>query len=242
MLLDHLVLVVDDLPTAVTQFESKGFSVTPGGTNGPTHNALIVFADDTYIELISLQSSRTRFIMRMLRRLGVFALRGLFATDLQTRLLGWMSGPQGLIDLCFRGADLAQITESSPLHSLSLTEPVRFKRYRPDGLVVEWTLRGSKTLRQPFYIQDRTPIEYRIPMGDARTHANGALGILEVRTRECIEVSASNVELKQDPSLQPGSISVSVSTGLGMTEHISGPDFFNANVTLLPGSGAAHRS
>jgi hypothetical protein len=108
-----------------------------------------------------------------------------------------------LIDLCFRGADLAHIKESSPLHSLSLTEPVRFKRYRPDGLVVEWTLRGSKTLRQPFYIQDKTPIEYRIPMGDARTHANGALGILEVRTRECIEVSASNVELKQDPSLQP---------------------------------------
>ena len=79
-------------------------------------------------------------------------------------------------------------------------------------------------------------------MGDARTHANGALGILEVRTRECIEVSASNVELKQDPSLQPQSISVTISTGLGTTERINGPDFFNANMTLLPASGAAHRS
>ena len=55
MLLDHLVLFVDDLTKAITRFESKGFTVTPGGTNGPTHNALIVFSNDTYIELIALQ-------------------------------------------------------------------------------------------------------------------------------------------------------------------------------------------
>ena len=75
LLLDHLVLFVDDLTTAIARFESKGFTVTPGGTNGHMHNALIVFANDTYIELIALRSSRARMIMRALRGLGMLALR-----------------------------------------------------------------------------------------------------------------------------------------------------------------------
>ena len=75
--------------------ESKGFTVISGGTNGSTYNALIVFSNDTYIELIALQSSRVRFIMRWLRHLGVLALRRWLKRDLQTRLLDWMSGPEG---------------------------------------------------------------------------------------------------------------------------------------------------
>ena len=143
LLLDHLVLFVDDLKTAVTHFESRGFTVTPGGTNGPTHNALIVFSNDTYIELIALQSSRTRLIMRSLRAVGVLALRRWLKHDLRTRLLNWMSGPQGLVDLCFRGAELHEIAPSSPLSGIGLTDPVQFKRIRPDGLVIKWTLRGA---------------------------------------------------------------------------------------------------
>ena len=43
MLFDHVVLFVDDLDDAVSIFSSYGFTVTPGGINGPTHNALIAF-------------------------------------------------------------------------------------------------------------------------------------------------------------------------------------------------------
>ena len=182
MLLDHLVLFVDNLKTATTQFESKGFTVTPGGTNGPTHNALIVFSNDTYIELIALQSSRIRLLMQSLRRAGVLAVRRWLKRDLQTRLLDWMSGPEGLIDLCLRGAELNDVSISSPLFDIGLTAPVQLKRHRPDGLVVEWTLRGANNRRQPFFVQDATPIVYRIPTGDARIHPNGALRIYEVRT------------------------------------------------------------
>ena len=55
MLLDHVVLFVDDLDDAVDIFSSHGFTVTPGGINGPTHNALIAFENETYIELIALR-------------------------------------------------------------------------------------------------------------------------------------------------------------------------------------------
>ena len=234
MLLDHLVLFVDDLTTAITRFESKGFTVTPGGTNGPTHNALIVFSDDTYIELIALQSSRVRLIMRLLRHVGVLALRRWLKRDLQTRLLDWMSGPEGLIDLCFRGTELNEISRSSPLSGTGLTDPVQFKRHRPDGLVVQWTLRGSNSRRQPFFIQDATPIDYRIPTGDVRTHPNGALGISEVRTGELIEPSVSNVKIAHDPTLQPGSMSVTIVNDRDASDHIHGPDFFNTDIHLLP--------
>ena len=234
MLLDHLVLFVDDITTAITRFESKGFTVTPGGTNGPTHNALIVFSNDTYIELIALQSSRTRLMMRSLRRIGVLALRKWLKRDLQTRLLDWMSGPQGLIDLCFRGTELTEITNSSPLSGIGLTDPIQFKRHRPDGLIVQWTLRGANNRRQPFFIQDATPIDYRIPTGDVRVHQNGALGISEVHTAELIKPSVSNVRIRHDPALQPGLMSVTIVNELDVTDRVHGPDFFNADIHLLP--------
>jgi hypothetical protein len=233
LLLDHLVLFVDDLPTAIARFESHGFTVTPGGTNGPTHNALIVFSDGTYIELISLQSSRIRFLMRLIGRIGVFALRGQFKKDLQTRLLRWMSGPEGLIDLCFRGADLTTIGQTSPLKGTHLTDPVKFKRHRPDGVVVEWTLRGSQDSRQPFYIQDSTPIEYRIPTGSARVHKNGAQRLLEVHTSHAIEVSASNVTIKKDPALPAGSMSLIIVSEQDVTDHIDDDSLSNSNIKLV---------
>ena len=236
MLLDHLVLFVDDLTTAITRFESTGFTVTPGGINGPTHNALIVFSNDTYIELIALQSSRARLVMRWLRHAGVLALRRWLKRDLQTRLLDWMSGPQGLIDLCLRGTELNEISHSSPLTGIGLTDPVQFKRHRPDGLVVQWTLRGANERRQPFFIQDATPINYRLPAGDVRTHPNGALGISEVRTGELIEPSVSNVRITHDCKLQPGSMSVTIVNVSDASDHIHGPEFFNADIYLLPKS------
>tara|TARA_B100000900_G_scaffold194476_1_gene164513 strand:- start:8999 stop:9712 length:714 start_codon:yes stop_codon:yes gene_type:complete len=237
LLLDHLVLFVDDLKTAVTHFESRGFTVTPGGTNGPTHNALIVFSNDTYIELIALQSSRTRLIMRSLRAVGVLALRRWLKRDLRTRLLNWMSGPQGLVDLCFRGAELHEIAPSSPLSGIGLTDPVQFKRIRPDGLVIKWTLRGANDPRQPFFIQDATPIDYRIPTGDARIHPNGALGISEVRTGALIEPSVSNVRITHDPKLKQGSMSVTIVNELEVTDHIEVSDSFNTDIFLSEPSG-----
>ena len=236
MLLDHLVLFVDDLTTAITRFESKGFTVTSGGSNGPTHNALIVFSNDTYIELIALQSSSARLVMRSLRHAGVLALRRWLKRDLQTRLLDWMSGPQGLIDLCLRGNELNEISHLSPLSGIGLTDPVQFKRHRPDGLVVQWTLRGANERRQPFFIQDTTPIDYRIPAGDVRIHPNGALGISEVRTGELIEPSVSNVRITHDSKLRSGSMSVTIVNECDAIDHIHGPEFFNADIQLLPKS------
>src|SRR6202165_1282689 len=52
--LDH---VVRDLASAVSDHRRRGFTVTPGGehADGTTHNALITFADGSYLELVAFR-------------------------------------------------------------------------------------------------------------------------------------------------------------------------------------------
>src|SRR5216683_1921903 len=61
--LDHVVIAVDDLDRAVADYQSLGFTVYPGGVHhgGVSHNALIVFEDASYFEIIAYrQAARAR--------------------------------------------------------------------------------------------------------------------------------------------------------------------------------------
>ena len=52
--IDHLVIVVPELEAAVASYRGLGFTVVPGGRHPiGTHNALIAFADGSYLELIA---------------------------------------------------------------------------------------------------------------------------------------------------------------------------------------------
>src|SRR5260221_11159491 len=52
--IDHLVVVVSDLGKAVEDYTKMGFTVVPGGRHPTaTDNALIAFADGSYLELIA---------------------------------------------------------------------------------------------------------------------------------------------------------------------------------------------
>src|SRR5262249_57109973 len=53
--LDHIVIAVSDLESAIADYRKLGFTVYPGGTHhgGASHNALVVFADGSYFELIA---------------------------------------------------------------------------------------------------------------------------------------------------------------------------------------------
>ena len=65
--IDHIVILVNDLQAAIDDYAALGFSVAPGGTHadGATHNALIIFADDTYLELIAfLREAPTHYWWR----------------------------------------------------------------------------------------------------------------------------------------------------------------------------------
>lgn len=51
---------------------------------------------------------------------------------------------------------------------------------RPDGRELKWQTGRQTTFDLPFFCGDVTPRELRVPEGDARRHANGALGVASV--------------------------------------------------------------
>jgi hypothetical protein len=164
--IDHVILLVNDLDTATTNARSAGFTVHPGGVHDDqvTHNALIPFADGSYIEIISFVDATPPpnhyFGKRYLQGSGLADV-GLLSTD---------------IDL-----DVQAITDAG----LPFPIPTHFGRYRPDGQLVTWRMSLPGHLHPssgfPFLIQDITDRALRVPSSAAdTTHANGAIGIAGV--------------------------------------------------------------
>ena len=58
--IDHVIILVDDLDNGIEQYRKLGFTVTPGGKHPRyTHNALVTFADGSYLELIAFHEHPT---------------------------------------------------------------------------------------------------------------------------------------------------------------------------------------
>jgi hypothetical protein len=231
MLLDHIVLLVDDLEDAVTVFSSSGFTVTPGGINGPTHNALIAFENETYIELIALQKRTTRRLFKFMRRSGLLRLRSLMKTDLNNRLFGWFSKPQGFRDICFRATSLEEVSRVCQARGIALTPIIPFNRHRPDGVTVSWYLAGAVDDVEPFFIEDKTPLNFRIPDGAARIHENGALGITEIETKVPLSFSVANASIIDNSGIR-GKFGISIKTASSARD-LDLPSSYSANIRLI---------
>lgn len=163
--LDHLVILVRNLPQAVDDYAALGFTVTPGGTHadGITHNALITFADGTYLELIAFVDPAS-------------------AGD---NVWGWrrfLDAGGGLIDYCVASDDLAADVQAFQAQGFTLKGPTPGGRKRPDGEELRWLSASfwQAGRELPFLIQDLTPRELRVPGGAAAQHANGVTGIREL--------------------------------------------------------------
>jgi hypothetical protein len=202
--LDHLVILVDDLHQAVTDYTALGFTVTPGGTHadGLTHNALVVFADGTYLELIA-------FVDPADTRDNVWGWRQFAATG------------GGLIDYCAASPDLAKETERLRERGLVVSTPSDGGRQRPDGTQLRWrSARFDQAHRVlPFLIEDVTPRALRVP-ADHTTHPNGVTGIrqlniigrdLERITGELAVLTGSTIGPETYPV--PGTVSRQFSLG-----------------------------
>jgi len=157
--LDHVVLVVLDLDTAVAEHRKRGFTVTPGGEHagGLTHNALVGFQDGSYLELIAFHD--------------VAAASGKHSwAPVAERGGGWA-------DFALLSNDIAQ--DVAALGSLVARPAEDGGRTRPDGVRVAWrVVRLEKPL--PFLIEDLTARDLRVPHGDAAKHANGTTGVARI--------------------------------------------------------------
>jgi glyoxalase-like protein len=156
--LDHVVLVVRGLHAAIDDHRRRGFTVTPGGehADGLTQNALVPFADGSYLEIVAFRD---------------------IGRSLTHRWWNIAADGGGLADFALLSDDLA--ADSAALADLLKSPPQQGGRVRPDGVELKWR---SAVLKPPlpFVIEDLTARELRVPGGAATEHANGATGIASV--------------------------------------------------------------
>jgi catechol 2,3-dioxygenase-like lactoylglutathione lyase family enzyme len=154
--IDHIVVVVPELEAAIKSYGELGFTVVRGGKhNIGTHNALIAFADGSYMELIA-------FLAPVAGHPWYDAMR--------------KTG--GIVDFCAQTDDLAADVATFRRAGIAITDPNGMTRDRPDGYRLSWVLsipnppfNGSV----PFLIKDETPRDERVPR--ERTHRNGVSGL-----------------------------------------------------------------
>ncbi len=155
---DHLVIVVPELDPAIASYRGLGFTVVPGGRHPiGTHNALIAFADGSYLELIAF-----------------------FEPNAQHRWYQRLQQGGGLIDFCLQTDDLAGDASAFRAAGVALADPRPLSRVRPDGYELRWVLsipdvHGGVA---PFLIEDESPRGERVPQ--ATRHDNGVTGIQSV--------------------------------------------------------------
>jgi catechol 2,3-dioxygenase-like lactoylglutathione lyase family enzyme len=176
--IDHVVILVRDLDQAVANYKELGFNVTPGGehTDGATHNALVAFADGSYLELIAFKRAAPE------HRWWRHALN--VARD-----------SEGLIDFALLPTAIESDIAAARQRGLDYKGPFPGGRQRPDGVEIRWQTGQPTTSDLPFLCGDITPRTLRVPSGPAWVHPNGITGIdtLVVLVRD-VEESAGRYQ------------------------------------------------
>jgi hypothetical protein len=171
---DHVVVFVADLDAAADDYRALGFAVVPGGVHagGVTRNALVPFADGTYLELLAPADPRRARLIRLLGRtpLWPWAVRG---SVLLRRRIRRVRDGEGLVDFALACSSLDSVLSVSG--GTVRWQPERGGRVRPDGVRLAWAVAYPSEPALPFVIEDQTPRSLRVPSAEA--HPNGATGI-----------------------------------------------------------------
>ena len=155
--IDHLVIAVTDLAAAIATYRDLGFTVAPGGRHPGvgTDNALVVFRDGAYLELLGFHEPRP-----------------------DHRWCTPLARGGGLVDFCLQTDDLGGDAKTLRQAGVEMGEVERRNRQRPDGVEVRWVCalaRGAHRGVAPFVIAEETGRDERVP--GPRAHANGVTGI-----------------------------------------------------------------
>ncbi len=154
--IDHIVVVVPDLESAISGYEGLGFTVVRGGKHPiGSHNALVALADGAYLELIAFRD------------------RGIAHPWNQALAKGG-----GIVDYCMQTDDLPGDVAALRRAGVAMSDSMPLTRERPDGYKLSWVLALPPAEYAgviPFLIRDETPREERIPR--ERAQSNGVTGI-----------------------------------------------------------------
>ena len=186
--IDHIVIAVPSLERAIESYRSLGFSVVEGGRHPyGSYNALIGFADGSYIEVLSFyEDSPAHPWWALLRERG-----------------------GGLVDFCMASSSIRSDLEALRTQGVDCGDLTEGARARPDGYQVRWLnnkVGGEWQGLIPFLIQDVTPRNERLPA--LRAHANGVTGIHSIAlatndAARCADVMAAVLDVESQAISAP---------------------------------------
>lgn len=168
MRFDHAIIAVFDLEAATADFEKLGFTVVYGGEHdgGLTHNALITFADGTYLELMAPTSP---------------ALITNPPEPGPGNYLFLFDSGEGFAGFAFHTDELDAIVDRVRENGIEIANPSSGGRQRTDGVELAWRAAFPLGSFSPFFLTDENPREQRVRTEPEFTsHANGALGTKSV--------------------------------------------------------------
>jgi len=241
---DHLVVAVPSLREAIATAEAAGFTVVQGGRHAelPTENALIIFADGGYLELLAARTAMARAVARRLVRGPEWQVWQPRIDAIGRRFLPHLTRT-GVCDVVLRHNSLADFAISAQRRGLASEGPLAMGRERPDGQRLAWELLLPDTFELPFVIDDSTPREWRVPQDPAVSHhANGATGVGEV-TVQVRSVAAAREHWAAWLGESPRVTATSFGFALGVDElrvRLAEGHPIGAVSATLRGVGAAH--
>ncbi len=146
---DHATVAGDDLARMRDEFAHSGLASEYGGDhpNHATNMAIISFADGSYLELISKQTG---------------ADPKSFAAHAWSKFITANAGPCAW---AIRPADLQSEVKRLRAANVTVEDPQKGGRDRPDGLHLDWEtaqVHGDRGSFYPFMIRDVTPRENRV--------------------------------------------------------------------------------
>jgi hypothetical protein len=192
--LDHFVIAVSDLADAAAEYSALGFKVLPGGKHqhAPTQNALVVFEDGSYFELI--EWTRADLGERWYRELCEHG--------------------EGLVDFALVPRDIGKVLEQARAHQLSYTGPIDGSRVTPKGDRLQWQLGRPESAELPFFCADITPRSLRVAGGEVRIQPNGVQRIVSVAVAVA-DATTALANYRQLLASQDGSITFTESGPVG---------------------------
>ena len=198
LIFDHLVIVVTDLEKNIEILKSKGFCVTLGGINGPTKNALVLFQDGVYIELIAARSRLIRLFFRILYLSGILKILEMLKRSVMHRFFFWFGKKDGICDICISVNKLDLLNEYAQKHNLSVTPKKKFIRQTPEMLNAEWLLMGFTDRNLPFFIEDVSERSIRAPFRNNSDHKNKIRSIQTISFKKKEPIFSGNKLFKEN--------------------------------------------
>jgi hypothetical protein len=156
--INHAVIAVKNLASAVKNFEDVGFTVVKTGQFGGNfvHNAHIQFSDDSYIELFAPVKESSWQQFSKLRKEGKLDDVLKSQNIMDKRFLEHLSTTEGLVDFALEMtgkeniADFVKRVNASGI--MKYEGPISMKRIKPDGKVIKWQVYVPHTDELPFLI------------------------------------------------------------------------------------------